>query len=285
MTSLIHLFSIAVTYPILNVLVWLYLQVHNFALAIILLSCLRSICLFWPRGYLRRREQVRRDSLRPLAQIMVEDIQRSYALYGRAYDRHAQQIDIAKAYKEHGITRHSIYSRLSTFLSLLSWYIIFGMYFALIVLGGSSLQGLNGVLYPALPHLTTLPDYRIVFLGQTISLVQRGIPPTFLIAFALIILTSRYLAAKQSVGWMTDRLCRLGCTFLLVSLNYFLSAGFTIIVAWLFATGALLDGITSSLLDILVSIAKLVQASKDQRNGNAREGPHWPIPDQPDEEP
>lgn len=281
MTSLIHFFSIAVTYPILNVLVWFYLQVHNFALAILLLSCLRNICLFWPSGYLRRQEQVRRDILRPLAQSIGEDIQRRYASYGR-YDRRAQQIAIAIAYKEHGITRHSIYSRLSTFLSLLSWYIIFGMYFALIVLGSSSLQGLNGVLYPALPRLTTLPDYRIVFLGQTISLVQRGIPPTFLIAFSLIILTSRYLEAKQSVGLMTDRLCRLGCTFFLVSLNYFLSAGFAIIVAWLFATGVLLDGITSSLLDILMSIAKLIQASEVLPVLRSV-GPR-PIPDQSDEE-
>jgi hypothetical protein len=87
-----------------------------------------------------------------------------------------------------------------------------------------------------------------ILLASVASLVV--ILPHFPLVFhSVTLLTLAPMLSSRLRGCISHRKLVLGCTFLLVSLNYFLSVGFAIIVAWLFATGALLDGITSSLLD------------------------------------
>jgi hypothetical protein len=247
MDILIQHFHSVITYPVLNLFICLYEQTHSFSLTIVLLTCITQICLVWPARYLTAQGKEHKSQLQLL-----------YGLFPRL-------------------------------LSYLNIYVTYGMYFMLAVLGGSSLQALNKVLYAPVEHLSILPNYNFSLFGQTISLVHPGMAPGFLIIITLTTLANAYLIVRkiyrvtelraldtimeaftqgaaeganretpQTIHLGGISSLNLGCTFLIATFIYPLSAGLAIIFAYLFAAGTLLAAIAFSSLEILANFIMYV---------------------------
>jgi hypothetical protein len=256
MDFLIHLFHTVITYPVLNLFIWLYEQTHSFSLTIILLTCIIRICLAWPERYLTARGKENQHQL--------------------------------------------LYGSLPRLLSCLDIYITYGMYFMLVVLGGSSLQALNNVLYAPVPHLSTLPNYDFSLFGQVVSLVHPGVILGLLLIITLTTLANAYLAVRRTtlateqairqtvmqvfaqdvpeeetrevagtINLGGNRHLSLGCTFLTAAFIYLFSAGFAIIFACLFAAGTLLGMMTSSILELFANIVLYMWTYRHQNQREA----------------
>lgn len=237
-----HVHSV-ITYPVLNLFIWLYEQIHSFSWTIVLLTCITQVCLVWPARFLTAQG------------------------------------------KEHKSRRQWQYGLLPRLLSLLNIYVTYGMYFMLAVLGGSSLQALNNVLYAPVPRLSILPNYNFALFGQTVSLVHPGITPGFLIIITLTTLANAYLVVRRISRVMELRVrhtimqaftqgtaeganreiaqtihlgemnrLNLGCSFLIATFIYPLSAGLALVFAYLFAAGTLLAVIAFAVLEILANL-------------------------------
>ena len=247
MDILIQHFHSVITYPVLNLFIWLYEQTHSFSLTIVLLTCITQICLVWPARFLMAQG------------------------------------------KEHKSQQQLLYGVFPRLLSYLNIYVTYGMYFMLAVLGDSSLQLLNSMLYAPVPHLSILPNYNFSLFGQTVSLVHPDITPGFLIIITLTTLANAYLIVRRTRR-VTDLRVRhtimeaftqgaaqganreilqtihlggisrlnLGCTFLMATFIYPLNASLAIIFAYLFAAGTLLATITFSSLEILANFIMYV---------------------------
>src|SRR5262249_53369280 len=134
-------------------------------------------------------------------------------------------------------------------LSLLCSTLNVGIYFALPTLRGFSLATLNSVLF--VPHLSTLPDYTFVFLGQTTSLVQRDFLLAFLPIMALYTLIDAYLKAGVLVrtSGLGNRWYK---TIYLFGRNFLANLLYVLVLSWLLASGVFLLVATDRLFSIPV---------------------------------
>src|SRR5579884_1678153 len=66
MDILIQLFHSVITYPVLNLSMWLYERTHSFSLTIVLLTCITQVCLVWPARYLTAQGKEHKDQRRLL---------------------------------------------------------------------------------------------------------------------------------------------------------------------------------------------------------------------------
>ena len=227
MDFLVNLFHTVVTYPNLNILVWLYQLTHNFALAIILFSGIGTAFFIWPAGYLdeltHRREREAKAGVHPGL----------IALYPWRYTGKST----------------ALLALVTVILSFLGIYTTGGIWFALAMLGGLSVEALNNVLYAVLPRITVLLDYDMTIWGQTTSLAQRDFPLPFLVAIALATLVQSYFKAGHAarVSGKGSRRSRFGPTF---ARDYALNVFITLALSWLFAAGAVLDWTTRAFLKI-----------------------------------
>jgi len=238
MDFLVNLFHTVVTYPNLNILVWLYQLTHNFALAIMLFSGMGTVFFTWPAGYLdeltHRREREAKAGVHPGL----------IALYPWRYAG-KNQARLALA---------------TVILSFFGIYTTCGIWFALAMLGGLSVEALNNVLYAVLPPMTALPDYDMTIWGQTTSLTQSGFPLPFLVAIAFATLVQSYFKAGHAarVSGKGSRWSRFAPTFAWdCALNVFI----TLALSWLFAAGAVLDWTTDAFLKIPLRVY-VVQRSR-----------------------
>lgn len=215
MEWLLHLFQNVFISPALTLLIGLYQLTHNFGLAIILQAILVEVCLYWPVNYI--------------------------AASGRKMILTAEAL---------GLYSYNInpFSTLVMFLlNVLAWYLLCSLYLTLGLLGGWSLSTLNNLLLSIAPKLTALPNYEFPFLGQTISVVQRGF---FLGVIPFVILISFLIAYVNVERVVRDRKDegarhRLRSVFIQQCFFYII---FVVGLSLLFAAGAGLYWTTSMIL-------------------------------------
>jgi hypothetical protein len=235
---LVLLFQHVFTYPVLNLLIALYQITHNFVLAIIFFCCLANVLLFWPAGYID--ELLQRQEYEARARATIGGwITRPWMYYSMSG------------------SKRMILALAQVVLSILRMYLNVGLFFALATLSGFSQASLNGVLFVF--HLSTLPDYTFMFLGQTTSLVQRGFLLTLLPVMALYTLVDACLRA-DAIARVSDAESRWSKAISLFGQSFLLSFFIALLLSWVLAAGVFLALVIDGLMRIPVRIYIIIRS-------------------------
>ncbi|HLX59080.1 MAG TPA: YidC/Oxa1 family membrane protein insertase [Ktedonobacteraceae bacterium] len=140
-----YFFNLIFTFPIFNVLILLDRVLGDFGLAIILLTVLIRLVLF-PLTLKQLKSTKAMQAIQPL----IADVKKQYPKDQRAQLEATQDI-----YKEYGINPAA--GCLPLFIQL---PVIYGLYNSLntVLRNHPTVNSLNSIIYPFLPHLSRLPD-------------------------------------------------------------------------------------------------------------------------------
>lgn len=239
MSSIITLFHMFFTYPILNALLLLYSWLGDFSLALVMLTVGISLLLL-PMTLQQLRQARITKQLQPQIQALKKQ---------HASNHQAQAQALQELYKTHGIRTGS------TFLLLLLQAPIYsGLYFALnMILQASSVSNLNGYLYPFVTQLTVLPNlhltwFTILNAGWQISLGKTD--PTALLPILTGVLTLIQTWLAQPLSSVEAREGMQHVSQNMQWLFFVIPAVITVVIAWRFAAGLALYRVVSLLMNI-----------------------------------
>jgi len=239
MNLVIYFFNFVFTYPIFNGLMLLYHLLGDFGLSIILLT-IAIYLLLLPLTRRQLKSMKAAIALQPeLAEIRKQ----------HAKDLGAQREATQALYQRHGI------SPTSPFLPLLVQAPIFGgLFFALnIVLNHARLANLNGIIYPFLPQLTSIPniDLNWFTIFNTAWHISLGLPdPTHILPILTGIVTFVQMRMSQPHAIAETRDAMIQVTQAVQFMLPFIMVFVTIFIAWQFAAGLALYRLTSLLLNL-----------------------------------
>ncbi len=240
MYLIVGLFNHLFTYPIFNVLMFLYHLFGDFGLSIIILTVAISLVLL-PLTLQQLKSARARFALR----TDLAEIRRQHASDLRAQRQATQEL-----YKQHGITQRS------PILPLLVQLPIFiGLYLALnIVLQHGKLTDLNAIIYPFLPRLTVVPNidlnwFTVLNPAWHISL---GLPdPSHILPFLAGLMTFVQMRMSQphAIAEIQDAMFHV--TQILQFILPLIMLGISIFIAWQLAAGLALYRVTSLLFNMI----------------------------------
>lgn len=258
MDILIQHFHSVITYPVLNLFIWLYEQTHSFSLTIVLLTCITQICLEWPARYLTaqgKEHKSQRQLLygwfpRLLSYLNI------YVTYGMYF-----MLAVLGGFSLQALN-NVLYAPVAH-LSILPNY-------------GFSLFGQT----VSLVHPGMAPGFLIIITLTTVAnayLVVRRISRVMELRVRHTIMEAFTQEASEQANREAARTINLGglsrlnmgCTFLMAAFIYPLSAGLAIIFAYLFAAGTLLATITFSILEILANFIMYMWTYRPHNYGEA----------------
>jgi hypothetical protein len=217
MDSLFHLFHIAVTYPALNLLVYFCQLTNNFGTAVLLFSTAIFVIIVLPWGLMDER-MMRAELRASLYQPAVAAL-RGWLFFGMGLSR--------------GV--YWTFVILVQTLSLFYFYITIGTFFALAVLGASSLDEVNAVLYSFVPRLSSWPESHLVAFGLNIEVLKRGFPPGLLL---IILLCAVPQTAMRT--WLTHITGKPSMAFSILLRAFLANLAIALVLAFMFAPGAVL---------------------------------------------
>lgn len=147
-----YFFNIIFTYPIFNVLMLLYHLFGDMGLSIIVLTIIIRLLLF-PLTLKQLKSTKATQAIQPL----IADVKKKYGK-----DQRAQYEAMQAIYKEYGVNPAA-----GCLPLLVQLPVLYGLFYALNtvlrnpVLYNSSGTGINNLIYPFLPHFTTLPNVNL----------------------------------------------------------------------------------------------------------------------------
>ncbi|HXZ05564.1 MAG TPA: YidC/Oxa1 family membrane protein insertase, partial [Ktedonobacteraceae bacterium] len=153
-------------------------------------------------------------------------------------------------YKQHGVSTSASYLPL-----LIQLPIFTGLYFALnIVLNHAILAHLNSIIYPILPHLSSIPDIDLNWFKMLNSAwhISLGMPdPTHILPILAGLVTFIQVRMSQPQALADIKDATLQLTQLLQFILPLIMVLITIFIAWQLAAGLALYRITSLLLNMV----------------------------------
>jgi YidC/Oxa1 family membrane protein insertase len=240
MNLIVGLFNDLFTYPIFNVLMFLYHLFGDFGLSIIVLTVATSLALL-PLT-LRQLKSARASfALRSeLAEIRRQHVR----------DLRAQQEAKQELYKQHGITQHSPFVPL-----LIQLPIFIGLYAALnIVLNHASLGDLNAIIYPFLPRLTAIPNVNLNWFTGLNSAwhISLALPDTsHLLPFLAGLMTFVQMRMSQPHAIAEIQDAMFHATQIMQFILPLIMVVISIFIAWQLAAGLALYRVTSLLFNMI----------------------------------
>jgi YidC/Oxa1 family membrane protein insertase len=143
-----YLFNLIFTFPIFNALMLLYRAIGDFGLSIIVLTLLVRLLLF-PLTLKQLKSMKAMQSLTP----QLNEIKKKYK------DQKAQLEATQALYKEYGVNPVAG----SCLPLLVQMPVLFALFYALedVVKNNTTLHAINSIIYPFLPHFTTLPNIQL----------------------------------------------------------------------------------------------------------------------------
>jgi YidC/Oxa1 family membrane protein insertase len=234
------IFNTLFTYPIFNGLMVLYFLLHDFGLAIVLLTGVISLLLL-PLTL----RQLRLAKAMRLLQPQVTAIRQQYAT-----DHSAQTQAIRALYREHGM--HPALS----FLSMLIQFAIYsGLYLALnMVLQASSLSAINHIMYPFLMPFATQPNINLMWftvLNPSWHISLGRPDPTYLLPLLTGLVTFVQMRMAQPISLMETKDTLTHISQSMQFLLLLIPVGITIAIAWRFAAGLALYRFVSLVLSMI----------------------------------
>ena len=233
-------FNTIFTYPIFNGLMVLYFLLHDFGLAIVLLTCVISLLLLpFTLRQLRLAKAMRQ------LQPQVTAIRQQYAT-----DQSAQTQALRALYREHGIRPAS------SFLSMLIQVPIYsGLYVALnTVLYASSIDAINQIMYPFLMHFATQPNINLMWftvLNPSWHISLDRPDPTYLLPLLTGLVTFVQMRMAQPISLVETKETLAHISQSMQFLLLLIPVGITIAVAWRFAAGLALYRFVSLVLSMM----------------------------------
>ncbi len=231
-----YLFELVFTYPIFNVLMLLYHLFGDFALSIIVMTLIIRLVL-----YPLTLQQLKSSKATQAIQPQMAEIRKKYK------DPRAQQEAISALYKESGV------NPLAGCLPLLIQLpVLYGLFYALnTVLRNPMLHkadhtGINDLIYPFLPHFTTLPNLSLnwfTFINPAWHIALGAPDPTHILPIVAGLMTFIQLRMSQpkntsaSKDMMTQQM----------QMMQFLMPAITIFIGWGLAAGLAVYWTTTSL--------------------------------------
>jgi YidC/Oxa1 family membrane protein insertase len=145
-----YLFNLIFTFPIFNILMLLYRAIGDFGLSIIVLTLLVRLILF-PLTLKQLKSMKAMQALTP----QLNEIKKKYK------DQKAQLEATQALYKEYGVNPVAG----SCLPLLVQMPVLFALFYALedVVKNNTTLHALNSIIYPFLPHFTTLPNTQLAW--------------------------------------------------------------------------------------------------------------------------
>lgn len=239
MGLLIQLFNAALTYPIVNVLLALDHVLDDFALAIIILTCIIFLITF---PFMRR--QLKMNRAKQALQPQIDEINRRYANDPLARAE-AQQTLL----KQHGLSPAS-----SLGPTIIQTFMLSGVFFALnTVLRNSTLSALNKIVYPFLPHFANMPDMSLnwFIIFNAAWHISLGYPdPTHILPILTGIVTFVQMRMAQPVNVTQARDAVQQASQVMQWIVPLIGVAITIVFAWQFAAGVALYRLVFLLLNM-----------------------------------
>jgi YidC/Oxa1 family membrane protein insertase len=240
MSLISNFFNFVITYPIFNVLMLLYHLFGDFGLSIVVLTVAITTALL-PLTWRQLKSMKARLALQP----EVTEIRSRYA-----QDLKAQYEATQELYKQHGI------STAASYLPLLIQIPIFtGLYFALnIVLNHPTLAHLNSIIYPFLPHLSSIPNIGLNWFTMLNAAwhISLGVPdPTHILPILAGIVTFIQMRMSQPQALAEIKDATMQLTQLIQFIFPLIMVLITIFIAWQLAAGLALYRITSLFLNMI----------------------------------
>jgi YidC/Oxa1 family membrane protein insertase len=234
------LFNHLFTYPIFNLLMFLYHLFGDFGLSIIVLTVAISLALL-PLTLRQLKSARAMFALRSeLAEIRRQ--------HGR--DLRAQRQATQELYKQHGITQRSPYIPL-----LIQLPIFIGLYLALnIVLQHTRLADLNAIIYPFLPRLTALPniDLNWFTVFNPAWHISLGLPdPSHILPLLAGLLTFVQMRMSQPHALTEIQDAMFHATQIMQFILPLIMVGISIFIAWQLAAGLALYRVISLLFNMI----------------------------------
>jgi YidC/Oxa1 family membrane protein insertase len=145
-----YLFNLIFTFPIFNVLMLLYRAIGDFGLSIIVLTLIVRLILF-PLTLKQLKSMKAMQALTP----QLNEIKKKYK------DQKAQLEATQALYKEYGVNPVAG----SCLPLLVQMPVLFALFYALedVVKNNTTLHAINSIIYPFLPHFTTLPNTQLTW--------------------------------------------------------------------------------------------------------------------------
>jgi YidC/Oxa1 family membrane protein insertase len=229
MNLLGQLFNIALTYPILNGLLALYHLLGDFGFAVIMLTVI-AFLLMLPFLHRQTKALKAQQALQP----EIEAIKRSHP-----NDRLAQTAAQQQLFKERGVPLMP-----PIIPMLVQGLILSGVFFALnMILRKADLSTLNAILYPFLPHFTSMPDLNLNWftLFNAAWHISLGLPdPTHILPILAGVVTFIQMRMAQPLNLAETKETMQQASHILQLLMPLLMVGITIFFAWQFAAGVAL---------------------------------------------
>jgi YidC/Oxa1 family membrane protein insertase len=240
MTLISNFFNAIVTYPIFNVLMLLYHFLGDFGLSIIVLTIAIFLMLL-PLTLRQLKSMKARLALQP----EVAEIRRRHA-----QDLKAQSEATQELYKQHGISSAASYLPL-----LIQLPIFIGLYSALnIVLSHASLAHLNSIMYPFLPHLSSIPNIDLNWFTLLNSAwhISLAVPdPTHILPILAGVVTFVQMRMSQPHALAEIQDATMQLAQLMQFILPLILMLITIFIGWQLAAGLALYRITSLLLNMI----------------------------------
>ncbi len=240
MNLVTDLFNHFFTYPIFNALMFLYHLSGDFGLSIIVLTVAISLALL-PLTLRQLKSARAMFALQP----ELEEIRQQHARDLRAQSQARQDL-----YKQHGLTPRSPLVPL-----LVQLPIFIGLYLALnIVLQHTKLIGLNAIIYPFLPRLTSVPNVDLNWFTALNPAwhISLGLPDSShilpFLAGALTFIQMR-MSQPHAITEIQDAMFQL--TQIMQFILPLIMVGISIFIAWQLAAGLALYRVTSLLFNII----------------------------------
>ncbi|HLX41445.1 MAG TPA: YidC/Oxa1 family membrane protein insertase [Ktedonobacteraceae bacterium] len=186
--NIIDIFNNVLTYPIFNALILIYQAVGDFGLAIIILTLLIKLILF-PLTLKQLKSMKATQTLQP----QMAEIKKKYAK-----DQRAQAQAMQDLYREYGMNPLAG----SCLPLLIQMPVLFGLFWAFSdVLRNATLKSINAIIYPFLPHFSTLPNLNLnwfTFLNSAWHISLSAPDPTHILPVLAALATFVQLRMSQA---------------------------------------------------------------------------------------
>lgn len=230
--NIIDIFNTILTYPIFNALILIYQAVGDFGLSIIILTLLIKLILF-PLTLKQLKSMKATQTLQPqMAEIKKK--------HGK--DQRAQAQAMQDLYKEYGMNPLAG----SCLPLLIQMPVLFGLFWAFSdVLRNATLKGMNAIIYPFLPHFSTLPNLSLnwfTFINSAWHISLSTPDPTHILPVLAALATFVQLRMSQarSSAATTDAMATQ------MKVMQFLSPAMVLFFGWNYAAGLALYWTVSS---------------------------------------
>jgi YidC/Oxa1 family membrane protein insertase len=230
--NIIDIFNTILTYPIFNTLILIYQAVGDFGLSIIILTLLIKLILF-PLTLKQLKAMKATQALQP----QMAEIKKKYAK-----DQRAQAQAMQDLYKEYGMNPLAG----SCLPLLIQMPVLFALFYAFsAVLRNATLKSIDAIIYPFLPHFSTLPNLSLnwfTFINSSWHIPLSAPDPTHILPILAALATFVQLRMSQarSSAATTDAMATQ------MKVMQFLSPAMVLFFGWNYAAGLALYWTVSS---------------------------------------